>query len=90
MNGEEFSIVYFPSYTLFASVLNMSINVSLKGSKTMDQSNQRLTSILSSSSRARRENIIKRKRGEAGFLDSLQKNYGQQITYEEVFCEMDW
>ncbi|CBK23543.2 uncharacterized protein [Blastocystis hominis] len=48
MNGEEFSIVYFPSYTLFASVLNMSINVSLKGSKTMDQSNQRLTSILSS------------------------------------------
>ena len=54
----------------------------------MDQSNQRLTSIMSSSSRARRENIIKRKRGEAGFLESLHKNYGQQITYEEVFSEI--
>lgn len=85
---KNFSIVYFPSNTLFASVLNMSINFSLKGSKTMDQSNQRLTSIMSSSSRARRENIIKRKRGEGGFLESLQKNYSQQITYEEVFSEI--
>ena len=59
----------------------------LKGSKTMDQSNERLTSLMSSSSRARRENIIKRKRGEAGFLDVLQKSYGQQITVEEVFGE---
>ena len=53
----------------------------------MDQSNERLTSLMSSSSRARRENIIKRKRGEAGFLDVLKKSYGQQITVEEVFGE---
>ena len=85
------TLVYFWIWLPFVFDSNMSINASIKSSKTMDQSNARLTSMVSNSSRMRRENIIKKRRGNVSFLDSLEKNYSQHITKEDVYCaETEW
>ena len=63
----------------------MSINSSIKSGKGINDSNYRLTSIISSSSRERRESSIKKKRGNGSFLDVYNKTQAQQVTVEEVF-----
>lgn len=62
----------------------MSINSSLKSGKGINDSNSRLINMVSNSSRERRENIIKKKRGHASFLDSFNKTQSQPITVGEV------
>ena len=63
----------------------MSINSSIKSGKGINDSNYRLTNMISSSSRERRENVIKKKRGNGSFLDVYNKTQAQQVTVEEVF-----
>lgn len=63
----------------------MSINSSIKSGKGINDSNYRLTNMISSSSRERRENVIKKKRGNGSFLDVYNRNQEHQVTVEEVF-----
>ena len=60
----------------------MSINSSIKSGKGINDSNYRLTNMISSS---RRENVIKKKRGNGSFLDVYNRNQEHQVTVEEVF-----
>lgn len=62
----------------------MSINSSIKSGKVANDSNIRLNDMISSSSRMRRENVIKKKRGQNSYLDSFNKTQNQQVTIEEV------
>ena len=60
----------------------MSLNASIKQGKGVQDSNERLTSIVSGNSRQKRENILKKKRVSPSFLDALN---GSNITKEDVF-----
>lgn len=62
----------------------MSINSSIKSGKVANDSNIRLNDMISSSSRMRKENMIKKKRGQNSYLDSFNKTQNQQVTIEEV------
>lgn len=63
----------------------MSLNASIKQGKGVQDSNERLTSIVSGNSRQKRENILKKKRVSPSFLDALNKTNGSNITKEDVF-----
>lgn len=63
----------------------MSLNASIKQGKGIQDSNERLTSMVSGSSRQKRESILKKKRGNPSFLDALNKTNGFSITKEDVF-----
>lgn len=62
----------------------MSINSSIKSGKAANDSNNRLNEMISSSSRMRRENVIKKKRGQNSFLDTYNKNQQEAVTIEDV------
>lgn len=62
----------------------MSINSSLKSGKGVNDSNMRLTEMVSSSSRSRREMFIKKKRSGNSFLEQYNRNQNEKVSLEEV------
>lgn len=64
--------------------LAMSLNASIKQGKGAQESNERLTSMVSGMSRQKRENMLKKKRASPSFLETLNKVNGTSYSKEDV------
>ena len=63
---------------------SMSLNASIKQGKGAQESNERLTSMVSGISRQKRENMLKKKRASPSFLESLNKVNGTSYSRDDV------
>jgi hypothetical protein len=64
--------------------LAMSLNASIKQGKGAQESNERLTSMVSGMSRQKRENMLKKKRASPSFLETLNKVNGTSYSKDDV------